>query len=115
MKKLLLIALAIPIVSVLHAQDEELYNGDTTGKVQMTIDSKFKLSDIDSFMMHNLRGQEDYGVLLRGRVNKPSKNEAIYFCNYEGADLIVFMKNETIYKKQEFFVDRVITTEFLED
>ena len=114
MKKLL-IALAIPIVSGLHAQDEEIYHGDTTGKVQMTIDSKFELSNMDSFMMHNLRSNEDYGVLLRGRVHKPSQNEAIYFCNFETADLIVFMKDESVYKKEEYFDGAIRTTEFLED
>lgn len=113
MKKLL-IALAIPIVSVLHAQDEKYYNGDTTGKVQMTIDSKFKLTSFDSFVMQNLRSQEDFGVLLRGRVQKISRNEVIYFCNYELADLVVFLKDKTVYKKEEYFEDRVVTTEFLD-
>jgi hypothetical protein len=114
MKKLLLIALAIPISVGLHAQDEALYNGDTTGKVQMTVDSRFELSNMDSFMMHNLRSQEDYGVLLRGRVNKPARNESIYFCNYEKADMIIFMKNESTYKKEEYFDGVVVTTEFLD-
>lgn len=113
MKKLL-IALAIPIVSGLHAQDKDLYNGDTTGKVQMTIDSKFELSNMDSFMMHNLRSLEDYGVLLRGRVQKISRKETIYFCNFETADLIIFMKDENVYKKEEYFDDTVVTTEFLD-
>jgi len=113
MKRLLLI-LAISISYGLTAQDESIYNGDTTGKIHMTIDSKFKLSDMDSFMMHNLRSQEDYGVLLRGRVNKPVENETVYFCNYENADLVIYMKDETVYKKEEYLDGRVVTTEFLD-
>lgn len=113
MKKILLIT-AILISGGLAAQDESLYNGDTTGKVHMTIDSKFKLSDMDSFMMHNLRSNEDYGLLLRGRVYKPSQNEAIYFCNFEEAELVVFMKDEKIYKKEEYFEGSIRTTEFLD-
>jgi len=113
MKRLLFI-LAISISCGLTAQDENFYNGDTVGKVQMTIDTKFTMSNMDSFMMHNLRSQEDYGVLLRGRVTKPAENEAIYFCNYENADLVVYMKDEIVYKKEEYLDGRVVTTEFLD-
>jgi hypothetical protein len=112
MKKLL-IALAVPIVSVLHAQDEKYYNGDTTGKVHMSIDASFKLTTFDSFLMHNLRSLEDYGVLLRGKVYKHDSEEVIYFCNYELVDLVVFLKNKDVIKKEEYFEDRVVTTEFL--
>lgn len=96
------------------AQDEELYNGDTTGKVNMTIDSQYPMDNMDSFMMHNLRSQEDYGILLRGRVQKTSPNEIIYFCNFEDADLVVFMKDGSVYKKEEYFDGSIRTTEYTE-
>jgi len=47
-------------------------------------------------------------------VNKPARNESIYFCNYEKADMIIFMKNESTYKKEEYFDGVVVTTEFLD-
>jgi len=115
--------------------DEDLYNGDTTGKNHFLICLNYELNDMDSFMMHNLRSQEDYGIFHHGTIVKYKQNQITYYCNYrliklsdDESDpndpsnyiaqnnlLIIQMVNGTVTKKEEHFEHMTNYTSFYED
>lgn len=112
MKKLLILLTMSASLS-LHAQSQEVsFEGDTTGKAQMNIKAIYELSDVETFIMHNLRSMEDYGIIINGLAIKVSKNKCKFIVNYEEASLTVWVDRDDVVKKEEENSTKIVTTKW---
>ena len=112
MKKLLIL-LAMSASLSLHAQASEVsFEGDTTGKAQMNVKAIHELSEVETWIMHNLRSIERYGIIVNGLALKVSKNKCKFIVNYEEASLTVWVDRDDIVKKEEENSYKIVTTKW---
>lgn len=116
-RTLMIIAMCVTVA--LNAQNAEnevpRFESDTTGKVNLKIQSIFELTNVETFIMHFLRSKVEYGVIQNGIIYKMLPDRSKIIVNYENAKLTAWIKNDDVIKKEiDYFNGEVVTTKFIE-
>lgn len=91
-----------------------LFVGNVYGQ-KVNLETKVKPSQLELYLVEDLKDWDFHGCLISGKLVKQKKNESILFLNYELADCIVFVEYDIVVKTILQLEDRIITTQFLED
>ena len=113
----MLIAMCVTVaLNAQHVENEvPRFESDTTGKVNLKIQSIFELTNVETFIMHFLRSKIEYGDIQNGIVYKMLPDRSKFIINYENAKLTAWIKNDDVIKKQiDYFNGEVVTTKFIE-
>ena len=111
----MIIAMCVTVaLNAQYTENEELrFESDTTGKINLKIQSIFELTNLETFVMHFLRSKVEYGDIQNGVVYKMLPDRSKIIVNYEYAKLTAWIKNDDVIKKEiDYFNGEVVTTEF---
>ena len=113
----MIIAMCVTVaLNAQYAENEEpRFESDTTGKINLKIQSIFELTNLETFVMHFLRSKVEYGDIQNGIVYKMLPDRSKIIVNYENAKLTAWIKNDDVLKKEiDYFNGEVVTTKFTE-